>query len=293
MFTRLIYYCVIIPISLLPMWILYRFSDGLFLLFRFLKPYRNRLVLENLRRAFPEKSQAEIQEIAWGFYRHFCDLIVESIKSFTISGAEIKRRMAATGIDFLDPFKKPGTTFLLGAGHYGNWEWYAVSSQLHSGFQGTGIYKPLSNKFLDGKMRETRCRFGFQMIPMKEAKDWLAQRKPSDAPGILVYASDQSPTDPRKAHWGKFFGMDTAMLYGIEKHARETGLPVLFGRIRRLKRGHYQYQYEMLTSNPRETPEGWIIEEIHRRVEKQIREDPRYWLWTHRRWKHAKPADLT
>lgn len=269
--------------------ILYRISDLLFLLFRVLKPYRHRLVLENIRRSFPEKSEDEVRAIAWDFYRHFCDLIVESVKSFTISEAEIRKRMRGAPSEFLDRFRKPGAVLLVGAGHYNNWEWYAIAAKFDSRFQGTGIYKPLSNRFLDGKMKETRGKFGFEMIPMKAVNDWFKALKPTDPPRTLIYAVDQSPTDPRKAHWGKFMGQDSAMLYGLEKHARETGLPVLFGSIRKHKRGHYEYYYEILTEKPREEAEGYIIEEVHRRLERDIRQDPRYWLWTHRRWKHSKP----
>src|SRR5688572_29187508 len=91
--NALLYYLVIIPISLLPFPVLYLFSDFLFLVLYRLMGYRKKIVLSNLKNSFPEKSPREINTIAALFYSHFCDVIVESLKSFTISKKQILKRM--------------------------------------------------------------------------------------------------------------------------------------------------------------------------------------------------------
>ena len=83
--NRILYYLVIFPISNLPYRLLYTFSDFLFLIVYSVIGYRKEVTLTNLKNSFPEKSSEEIDRISRKFYHHFCDLVVESLKGFTIS----------------------------------------------------------------------------------------------------------------------------------------------------------------------------------------------------------------
>lgn len=291
--TAVLYTLIVLPISRLPMAALYRVSDLFFVLVYRVFRYRRRVVEENLARSFPEKSAAERSLIAREFYGHFCDLIVESFKSFTVSDAEIRSRFRVSNPEVLAPYFAAGRSVVLAGGHYNNWEWLAVALRQQIPHRAVAIYKPLSNRFLDEKMRETRGKYGLEMLPMREVPAFFraAVADPKTVPYAMIFGADQSPGDPRKAHWMTFLGQDTGVPFGAEKYAREYDLPVFFGVIRKVSRGKYVFELQPLTDRPREAATGAIIEEVTRRLENEIRKDPRYWLWTHRRWKHRRPSD--
>src|SRR5687768_7853119 len=120
-FSYILYYLVIIPISLLPFPILYAISDFLFIIFFHLIGYRKKVVLNNIRNSFPAKTEEEIKEIAKKFYRHFCDIVVESLKSFTISQQEISKRMVLLNPELLNKYFDQNKSIILAGGHYNNW----------------------------------------------------------------------------------------------------------------------------------------------------------------------------
>src|SRR4051812_37288239 len=101
---RLLYYLVILPISLLPFPILYGISNGLYVVFYYGIGYRKKIVLQNIRNSFPEKSEKEHKEICKKFYKHFCDLILESIKTFTISEKQVRKRVVCKNPELINKY---------------------------------------------------------------------------------------------------------------------------------------------------------------------------------------------
>ncbi len=284
--THLLYYLVIIPVSLLPFRVLYFLSDFLYVVIYRLSGYRTKVVRMNLRNSFPEKSDAELRVIESHFYRHLCDVIVETLKSFTISEKELRKRMILDNPELPDHYYDKGQSILMASGHYNNWEWIAVSLNLHIKHLGAGIYTPLSNPFFERKMRKTRGRFGMLLIPTKEVSHFFeAARQQLTA---TVFGIDQSPRRNSNCHWMTFLHQDTGVAYGLEKYARSLDYPVLFSMTTKMKRGYYTYHISLITDHPRQEPEGMIIETATRMLEKQINDQPQYWLWTHKRWKHKR-----
>jgi len=285
--SALFFYIIIIPISWLPFPLLYGLSDFTFLLLYYVFPYRKKIVLTNLKNSFPEKSEEEIQRICRKFYRHFCDLIFESLKLFTAPLKSVIRRVEVLNKELLESYYKQGKSLVLATGHYANWEWPAITVSLHSQHKGTGIYSKLSNPFFDRKLRETRARFGTLLMSTKEVADFFDAHKNE----LCTYGfiNDQSPSDPKKGHWMKFLNQDTCMLQGVEKYARKFNYPVLYGIITKLKRGQYRIEYVLVNDNPVSSKPFQITEDCARINEQLIRAQPEYWLWTHRRWKLRRP----
>jgi len=285
-FNFLLYYLIIIPVSLLPFPVLYLFSDFLYLVLFNLLGYRKKVVYGNLRNSFPGKSPEEINSIAKLFYSHFCDVIVESLKSFTISQPEILKRMVVENPDVMNQFYDKGKSVILSGGHYNNWEWIAISIDQQIKHQSIAIYKQLSNKFFDQKMRATRSRFGLMMVSTKIVKEVFEQNR--NKLTVTIFGSDQSPGKVSNSYWMTFLNQDTAVLYGTEKYAKEYDYPVLFGNIHKVKRGFYKLRLSVVEENPVTSPYGAITEKATRLLEDEIVKLPQYWLWTHRRWKHKK-----
>ncbi len=284
-----LYYLVIIPVSLLPFSVLYRISDVLYVVLYKLIGYRKKVVIKNLVNSFPEKSGAEIKKIADAFYSHFCDVIVESLKSFTISRKEVLKRMVLVNPGLLNKYYNNGKSIILAGGHYNNWEWIATSIDQQINHQSVAIYKQLSNSFFDRKMRVTRQRFGLIMIPTKSVKEFFEANKSNLT--ATIFANDQSPGKVENSYWMKFLNQDTAVLYGTEKYAREYNYPVLFGTIEKVKRGYYRFSFAEVENNPGNSAHGFITETTTRMLEQEILKAPQFWLWTHRRWKHKRAVD--
>jgi Kdo2-lipid IVA lauroyltransferase/acyltransferase len=285
----LVYYLFILPVSLLPYPLLYSVSNGLYYLLYYGLGYRRKVVMKNIRNSFPEKTHAEHVAIAKKFYRHFCDLVLESLKVFTISENDVRERMVVKNAELLNAYFDQGKSVILAGGHYNNWELFAVGIDAPIKHHTIAIYKPLSNLFFDAKMRETRGKYGLRMISTKIVKSVFAED--DDNLTATIFGIDQSPS-PLKCHWMKFLNQDTAVLFGTEKYAKEYNYPVVFGQLTKEKRGHYSLEFFKAFDEPVQTRHGEITEKITRMLEGQINERPEFWLWTHKRWKHKMPAHL-
>ena len=285
-FIYILYYGVLIPLSLLPFGVLYGLSDFLYIVLYRLIGYRKKVVMQNIRNSFPHKSPVEHDQLAHAFFHHLCDLVVESIKIFTISEEEVLRRMTCKNPQLINRYYEQGKSVVLAGGHYNNWELFAVAVHKFIKHQPVGIYKPLSSRFFDRKMQETRGKFGLRMISTKIVKSYFEESKNSLT--ATIFAIDQSPGSAKTCYWMTFLNQETAVSFGAEKYAVEYDYPVLFGRLNKRKRGFYELEFEEITHHPAGTAYGFITETGTHMLEKDILKEPAYWLWSHRRWKKKR-----
>lgn len=283
---RFLYYLILKPISLLPSWILYRISDLMYLILYNIVGYRKKVVRTNIMNSFPEWSEDKKLSIEQEFYRHFCDLIVESIKAFSISKAELEKRFKQRNPDLFQKYFDKGQHVTLVGGHSGNWELFAVSVALHLPHQPIALYSALHNEFINSKILKSRSKFGLWMKSYAEVKQLM--KEVSDKPMTIIFGSDQSPNIKQQPYWTEFLNQETGVQFGTEKFARDNNAPVIYGYIHKLKRGHYEMEYKMVCEHPNELALGEITERHTRLLEEDIRKEPAYWLWTHKRWKRKK-----
>ena len=283
MVSRLLYYVILKPLSWLPLKLLYVLSDFFYLVLYKGFKYRQKVVRNNLVNSFPGKSIEEIIKIEQKFYSHFCDLIVESIRLFSISEKELGQRCKILNPEILDQFYDRGKSLIIVAGHYNNWEMTAAIMGTQVKHQMIGIYTPMSNKFFDRKFLKSRERFGLKMVANKLVKEGFEDNK--ERLTATLFATDQSPTHSKRVHWTSFLNQFTAVFLGAERFAREYDFPVLYGHVNKIRRGYYETEVVVLENDPIQTPEGEITEMHTSRLEKQIKGTPQYWLWTHKRWK--------
>ncbi len=286
-FSALLYHLVVRPVSMLPFPVLYAFSDGLFLIMYHLIRYRGKVVTGNIQRSFPHLDRDQQEAIIREFYRHFCDLLVESFKLFNISEAEIRKRVVFDNPEELNRYFRDGRSVIIAGGHYNNWEAFAVACQLYMEHQAVALYKPLANKWFDQKMRKTRGKFGLQLVPIQNTREFFDATKEQQTG--TIFGMDQSPSKVARSHWMTFLGQDTAVIFGTEKYSKEYDQPVVFGGIHKVSRGHYSVRFETVTDTSQPMAHGEIVERTMKLLERDILNAPAYWLWSHRRWKHRKP----
>jgi Kdo2-lipid IVA lauroyltransferase/acyltransferase len=293
MLSRLLYYALIKPLSLLPFRALYALSDAAFYVVCYLIRYRRDVVMSNLRLAFPEQSEAWRWQVARRYYRHMCDLAAESIKMFSVSKDEALKRTRLTNPELTERFAEQGLSLIVTAGHYNNWELCALTSDLLVPHHVLGVYTPLRNAFMDQKIRTSRERFGMETVAKRKISEFLAAN--TGQLTVTLLAADQAPSPSTKTvHRMEFLGQPTEVMLGPERFSKQYGYPVLHVAMRKLRRGFYEYTLLVVEENPRDAPPGSITEGHTRLLEQQIREAPEFWLWSHKRWKHRarKPATL-
>lgn len=288
--AKFAYYCFVLPISYLPLRIIYLFTDFLYLLLISVFPYRKKVIVNNLKRSFPEKSERDINQLKRQFYRHFCDLLAEGIKNLSISKSELLKRFKVKNPELMVKLYAENKSVLLVSGHYNNWEWLITSQNFLFKHQAMGIGMPLTSKFWDKKINSRRQRFGMQVVHSKNFKEGIKSN--SSTPIAILILSDQSPGNARKSYWMNFLNQETAVLFGAEQLAHEYDFAVVYFHTRKIKRGHYELELIEITRNPNEKEWGEITEAHTHLLEKAILEHPSYWVWSHKRWKREKPKDL-
>jgi len=271
-------------ISLLPFRVLYLLSDLLYFILYLVFRYRKRVVLDNLRVAFPEKTEKERRAIARRFYRRFTDNWLETLKLMSISKKALARRFTAD-LRALDKVYETGRNVHFVMGHQFNWEWANAGVTPMIRFKVLVAYSPISNKILDRIFLYLRQRFGSTMLPYNDmAKAMLPYRRTQY---LLALVGDQNPSNPRKSYWLNFLNRPTAFLQGPEKGARLGNIPVVNLSFSRPKRGHYHMETTLVDMNPGTSAEGELTRKYVALLEKNIRLHPELYLWSHKRWKQS------
>ncbi len=280
---------VIYGISILPFPALYLLSDVMEILVFGLARYRLGVIRENLRNSFPEKTDAERMRIEREFRGWFCDLVLETLKTLTISPKELDKRVSVVGTDVLNAYFEKDASIILVMGHWGNWELGGARFSQLPFHKLNVIYHPLQNRYFERLIVRMRPRLGNGLYPMKDTmRCMLRDRHELTA---TAFIADQTPS-PEHAYWTTFLHQATPVFRGTETIARKMALPIVYVGIDRLKRGRYAMRFELLEGEPAKTAEGVISEKHTRRLETDIRRHPAIWLWTHRRWKHPPPVNI-
>ncbi len=273
----------VLIIGIIPFRVLYVFSDFFaFILFSIIG-YRKDVVLNNLRKSFPDKSENEIIDLAKLSYKNLSDITIEGIKIFTMSSKEIQKRHKFLNPEVLSTYFEQNKSVILLAAHYCNWEWGGGSLPLKIRHRLIVLYKPLSNKYIDRYLRKIRERDDAVMASILKTSYYF--KNYFEVPAVFVLVADQSPSNPKKSYWVDFFGLKTAFLKGPEIYAHKYKLPVLYIDIRRSKRGYYEFNVLPLVENLSSFPDGKLTEVYAQKLEEVIRKKPENWLWSHRRWK--------
>lgn len=286
---QLLIYIIVFPIlwlmSILPFRVLYLFSDFIsFILFRIIG-YRKDVVLNNIKIAFPEKSEKEIRKIRRQFFKHFTDVFMEMIKSITISEKNVHKRFVFEDIEVINDLYKKNRSVIVVGSHYANWEWMvSINNLVHH--KGYAVYTPIGNKYFDKMMLKYRTKYGGDFIKPSVAKKTYIENEKNGVLTINALVSDQSPQMKKTQYWSTFFNAFVPVHVGAEKIAKELNQAVVYYKVSKVKRGHYKCTFKLLAENPREFEDFKITDMFLREVEHQVAEAPQYYFWTHKRFKH-------
>jgi len=250
--------------------------------------HRAGISVENLARAFPEKSPSEIRRIAVGAYRGYGRALVEMLWSGGASVDELRGTMVLANREVpLDALGR-GKGLILLSGHFGAWEFIVTSMSLQLGQPVVAIAQPQRNNYIDAVITANRNRFGSGTIPMqhavREATRLLRQGR------IVAMLGDQS--GPRESVFIDFFGRPAATHRGAAAFSLRNDAPIVMFFFLRQPDGTYRAEYEEVDRSGLESPSEENIVELTRRhtavLERYIRQYPDHWSWMHKRWKHTE-----
>ncbi len=289
----LLIYILVYPIiwllSILPFKILYILSDIIYAIIYYVIGYRKKIVMGNLKLVFPEKSSEELKKIGKKFYHHFVDIFIEMVKSFTISKEQLAKHCAYTNLELLDELQKDGKSIIMVGTHHGNYEWlFGLSSYIN--YKCYTAYTRVNNKYFNRKVLKSRGRFGYTLKQTARIIAEIDYNYNNNVQSMYGLITDQSPTLKKTVYWSHFLGIKVPVHTGAEFLAKKYNLSLVFIDTKKIKRGHYENTFRLITKEPTKFPDFELTDIIHRKIEKLIRNQPEYYFWTHNRFKHKDKA---
>ncbi len=263
------------------------FSAFLYFLAYYVVRHRHEVIRGQLDKVFPAASAADRERIHKRFLKNFCDVIVEVLKSISMTESDMRARVKILNIEAARRYLDGGQSVMFVTSHLCNWEWLLHGVTLQLGYPVDAAYKPLHDQWAERLMLEVRSRFGARLVPAKELlTDFLKRR------GIVravAMNADQAPVSTDKRYWTRFLGQDTAFYVGAEQIARATRLPIVYLVMRRTGRGYYEVELMPLWDGKEITEPNAVIERYARACEADVYKSPADWLWSYRRWRLKKP----
>lgn len=273
-------------ISRLPLRVLFVISDFFYLLNYYIVGYRKKVVLENLRLAFPEKSEKDLKRIQKQFFKHLTDFFIESIKTFSISKKEIKKRMTYVNLEVLETIVREGKNIALVGPHQANWEWL-ISLPMHlNNIKCHAAYTRIKNPYFEKIVKESRSKFGGVMYRTTDTIKNIYRNHQENIQSLYCLLSDQSPQVQKTHYWRAFMGVKVPIHTGAEMLSKKYDMAYVVWTSRKIKRGYYEIEFESITTDSKKYDDYQLTDRFLEITERNIRKNPEVYLWSHKRFKH-------
>ena len=287
--TKFVITPLLIFISWLPFRLLYFISDLFYYILYYGIKYRRKIVRKNLELSKVAKSTKDLIRIEKFFYRHLTDVFFEMFKFYSISPEEMKKRFYIENPEIFYELEKKNKSVMFMTSHYGGFEWF-LSINYHVPQLPFAVYTPLSNKSLDSLIKKFRLRHGSKLISRYKAGSYIKKQIKENKLFLYGMAADQSAQIRSITYWKEFLGVKVPVFTGSERIAKQHDIPVIFGKVVKIKRGYYKVVVDLISEFPNEYKNYQITDIYLKKLEKQIRELPEYYYWTHNRFKHKDKA---
>lgn len=282
---KLLLYIVLL-ISRLPMRVLYVFSDVIFVLNYYIIEYRKKVVWNNLKNSFPDKTDTEIKAIHKEFFIIFSDYIVEMIKAFSASSNELRVRVQHINQQVFHDAKAEGKNMILLTGHIFNWEWISPLAEVIPQEHCFPVYRKMQSSFWENEIKKIRNKHGNKALEANEVIRHIL-KNPNNGNSAYMFVADQSP-HISEVHFGlQFLNQKTPVFIGYDKLATRLDLVFVYCEMKRVKRGFYQVNYHKISPENEKFEEFEVVKKFHILLEKTIQKFPSNYLWSHRKWKYA------
>ena len=270
----------------MPMGFLYGVSDFIYLLLYKIASYRVKVVRENLRTAFPDKSGEELKKIEKAFYHHLCDYFLETVKALTISDEELRRRYVIKNPELVQEIADSGQSVFLYGAHIGNWEWLTALPLYFPKVPVHTFYQPQKSVFADHMTLSVRTRRNIIAVESQKGFRHEVSCKRDNYVHMTLVLGDQCPHIDAKKFWFDFFGKDTPFLVGPSHMANKINVALVYPSYTAYKRGYYEVEMKLIERNPKDIEPIVATKRFAALLTDDLYRLPQLWLWSHRRWKH-------
>lgn len=274
-------------LGIMPRWFRYGIMHPFFTAILRIVGYRRRVIIENLRKSFPEKSDSEIKHITREYYRTLAEVIVTTI---CLAAATPKR--FGDVVEWVEPEehikRNKGRDWIAMASHYGCWEYYPLWCWQDKLGYFMAVYHPLKSDIFEHFYRRLRSfEPSVAVVPMKETVRHYIKHRSSEHTTVLGLISDQSPRLTAESQWIDFLNQKTIFIEGSERLAMKFKIPVYFVVTERICLGRYRISFIEIYDGKEPIKEGDITRRYAEELERMIRRTPELWMWSHKRWKHT------
>lgn len=267
-------------------------SEIVFVVVYHLVRYRRKVTRTNFANAYPSLSKKERVKIERAYYHHICDLLIEGLYNLYARPRSIMKRYHFANRQLVNRYYEQGKSVILLSSHYNNWEYMITSLNYQLMHHGVGVGKPLDDRLVANYITRRRSRFGTEIVDQTNVRQTMEYYKQHHVPIAYMMLSDQSPSNEHKSYWTTFMHQETPFLYGAEYFARKYDMPVIYYEVAKVSRGHYEVTFSLLCDKPNDVPQYTIVSRYVQRLNDTINAAPQYWLWSHKRWKRKRPADV-
>jgi len=269
-------------LAIIPRPILHGVLNLLFIILYPIIFYRKKVVLDNLRKAFPTHTLKKIKEIQKAFYRQFLKNFEDLIPLLIQSKKAVYKSVEIKNMELLNELMLLNKPIIIVTAHYGSWEKAFSALPIFINKPVGLVYTPVKSNYFSALLLHIRTRFGLNLITRYSFKEHIGAHL--NQTYFYIMPSDQRPVDPKKSFWTPFLGIETPLLFGVEKHAVQYHLPAIYLHVKDM--GHQCHiNFSLICKSGKETEYGFITKKYAELLEKQIVDDPTQWLWSHRRWK--------
>ncbi len=253
---------------------------------------RRRVVLDNLRLAFPEKTPGERRAIARATYRNLGRMMAEFFLVPSMTREELEHVFVYDGWERYEAARALDKGVIACTAHFGNFEMLAAVHTLR-GVPITMISRKMGKTGANDLWRKARARAGVEDLVVKKGETLKAARRALEQGRVLGYVIDQNQPR-RRAVFPSFFGVPAATSPTPAILALRTGAAVVFTLAVPLEDGRHRVviegPLEVPDTGDRERDVLAFMQDLNDRLERRVREHPSQWYWLHRRWK-TRPED--
>lgn len=254
--------------------------------------YRKAVIVKQLRDSFPNKSDAEIDEICRRYYDHLAEMVIGTL---SLAAMNERRRRKATEFNLTENFLEviEGRNVVVLTSHYGFWE-IALNLYLEITTHHLVVaYRPLKSSIMDKLYKRLRNNPEVDVVPSNLfMRHYVANRNGINGKNLIVgLISDQNCPPTKGCCWHRFLNHDSLFFDGGEQLAMKFGLPVFYMELERISAGCYRHNYTQLYDGKEDVAPHEITERYVRCLERTIEAKPEHWMWSHKRWKNRPTAD--
>jgi Kdo2-lipid IVA lauroyltransferase/acyltransferase len=250
--------------------------------------FRRRVALDGLRRAFPDRTEAERGAIGRAAYRQLGRSLAEVVLSPTVSEVELDRLVRFDGWDRYEAARARGRGVVVAVAHFGNWELLARACA-RRGVPLTAITRALRGR-INERLLAARREGGLRELSDKGSTHAaLRLLRRGETLAVIV---DQNMR-PSRGIFVDFFGTPACTTPAAAVLSLRSGAPLIAAFPVRQPDGTHRVLVEGLFAPPAgvhgHSAAVALTQQVTRAVERVVRAHPDHWFWVHRRWK-TRPA---